>query len=172
MYLIRSYTVIAKSDMVLERAAEKLGGEYTAASLSSAISTSSIDNTIIFYLHVSHSDPHAAADIANAVASVLIEEGPNVLAGSRAAIIDTARVPSGPYSPDYPSNIATGAAAGLLLAVAYVTIQFLKDTRIKDENDLTDMFNLPILGRIPDFNDSVTGTRYAQTETEEGGEEV
>ena len=59
----------------------------------------------------------------------------------------------------------------MLLALVYVTIMFLKDTRIKDENDLTDMFNMPILGRIPDFNDSVTGTRYAETESE-GGEEA
>lgn len=171
VYLVQNYVVLAKSDLVLEKVAANLGEGYTAAGLYGAVSTSQITNTVILTLHVSHKDPYEAENIANHLAEVLTQEGPNLIAGSYAGIIDTARVPTAPYSPDYPSNIVTGAAIGLLLAVVYVTIQFLKDTRIKDENDLTDMFNLPILGRIPDFNDSVTGTRYAETETE-GGEEA
>jgi capsular polysaccharide biosynthesis protein len=172
IYLVRSYIVLAKSDQVLEKVADRLGDEYTVASLYNAISTSQIDNTIIFSVHVSHKDPYEAERIANHLAEVLTNDvGPKVILGSHSRIIDTARVPTSPYSPDYSSNILTGAAAGFLLALVYVTIQFLKDTRIKDENDLTDMFNLPILGRIPDFNDAVTGTRYAETETE-GGEEA
>lgn len=171
IYLVKSYMVLAKSDTVLEEVATNLGDNYTANLLSQCITTSQIDNTVIFSLHISHRDPYEAARIANELAKVLEEKGPGIISGSFSQIIDTARVPSGPYSPNYTNNILTGAVAGLLLAVVYVTIMFLKDTRIKDENDLTDMFNLPILGRIPDFNDAVTGTRYAQTESE-GGEEA
>ncbi|MBE6958437.1 MAG: hypothetical protein E7447_04725 [Ruminococcaceae bacterium] len=171
IYLVKNYTIVAKSDLVLDEVANNLGGNYTAAGLSSAITTSQIENTIVLTLHVSHKDPYEAQRITNELAKVLIDKGPDVIKGSDAQIVDTARVPAAPYSPDYPMNIITGAAAGMLLAIVYATIQFMKDTRIKDENDLTDMFNLPILGRIPDFNDSVTGTRYAETDSE-GGEEV
>lgn len=169
IYLVKSYMVLATSDTVVGQVADEMGEGYSAASLSQAITTSQIENTIIFSLHVSHEDPYAAANIANKLASVLTEKGRELITGSDARIIDTARVPAGPYSPNYGSNIAIGAVAGLLIAVIYAVIMFMKDTRIKDENDLTDMFNLPILGRIPNFNDAVTGTRYTETDTD-GGE--
>ena len=171
MYLVKSYMVLAKSDTVLEKVADRMGEGYTATNLYSAITANQIDNTIIFNLNVSHPDPAAAHDIVNHLADVLISVGPDTISGSWASIIDTARIPTAPYSPNYTNNIALGAALGMLVALVYATIQFLRDTRIKDENDLTDMFNLPILGRVPDFNDAVTGTRYAETESE-GGEEA
>jgi capsular polysaccharide biosynthesis protein len=67
-------------------------------------------------------------------------------------MIDSARVPTSSYYPNYTGNALLGAAIGLLLSVAYVTVLCLRDTHIKDENDLTDMFELPILGIIPDMN--------------------
>lgn len=169
IYLVKSYMVMASSDTLLEQVSENLGGEFTSQQLRSAVSTSQIDYTMIFTLHVSHKDPYAAERIANEMVKVLSEIGPEKIKGSNAQIIDTARVPTAPYSPSYTSNIFMGAAVGALLAVVLVVFLFLQDTRIKDENDLTDMFNLPILGRIPNFNDAVTGTRYAETDTD-GGE--
>ena len=171
IYLVKNYMVMAQSDTVLEQVVEELGEGYTVNKINSAISTSQIENTMIFTLHISHEDPHEAARIANALAKALTERGTKVLAGSYAQIIDTARVPTSPYSPSYTSNILIGAAGGLLIAVIYAVVTFLKDTRIKDENDLTDMFDLPILGRIPNFNDSVTGTRYAESDSEGGDAE-
>lgn len=171
IYLVKSYMVLAESNTILEQVAANLGDGYTVSKLTGAISTSQIENTILFTLHISHEDPYEAARIANEMAKVLAEKGPGIIIGSNAQVIDTARVPTGPYSPSYVTNIMVGAVAGLLLAVTYVAIMYLKDTRIKDENDLTDMFDLPILGRIPNFNDSVTGTRYAETDSEGGEEE-
>lgn len=170
IFLIKSYQVLAESDQILTETAQKLGDSYTALSLSGTVSTTHIDNTMILILNVSHSDPYEAERIANALAITLENKGPELFKGTFARVIDTASVPTSPYSPNYTTNILTGAAAGALLAILYAVIAFMKDTRIKDENDLTDMFNLPILGRIPNFNDAVTGTRYAETD-DEGGED-
>lgn len=170
IHLVKGYMILAKSESVLELAAAELNGDYTTAQLRGAISTSQINDTVILSLNVSHPNPEEAARIANVMAEVLPKQGPKVFVGSSASVVDTARIPSGYYSPDYSSNIVTGGVAGLLLAVVYITIMFLKDTRIKDENDLTDMFNLPILGRIPNFDDAVTGNRYTESDSEEGGE--
>lgn len=160
IYLVKSYLIAAETDAVLDKAVDKLEGDYTAAQLRSAISVEQVENTVIFNLYVTHSDPLEAVRIANVLAEVIPEEGPKVMKGTSAAAIDTAKPIYKPYSPNFSNNVILGLAGGLLLALVYVTILFLKDTHIKDENDLTDMFNLPILGRIPDFNDEITGNQY------------
>lgn len=160
IYLVKGYMTVAKSDVVLEKAAEKLNGEYTAGQLRSAITTERVEDTVIFNLYVTHSDPEEAARIANVLAEVAPIEVAKVIDGSSARVVDTAKVPTELYSPSYSRNTLLGASAGLLLSIVYLTVMYLRDTRIKDENDLTDMFDLPILGRIPNLDKETTGMKY------------
>lgn len=165
IYLVKGYMTVATSDAVLGKAAEKLNNKYTAEQLRNAITVERVEDTVIFNLYVTLSDPEEAARIANVLAEVAPVEIARVIEGSSARVVDTAKVPTGRYSPSYSRNTLLGAAGGLLLAIVYVTIMYLQDTRIKDENDLTDMFDLPILGRIPDLDKETSGRRYG-SETE------
>lgn len=167
IHLVKGYLILSTSDAVLEKVAEELGGDYSAAKIRSAISVEQLEETVIFALRVVHPDPEEAARVANKLAEVIPQVGPNVIKGSSAAVIDTAKVPTGIYSPSYSRNILLGALGGLLAAMIYVTILYLKDTRIKDENDLTDMFQLPILGRVPDLDGAFSGTAYTADEEKE-----
>ncbi len=163
IYLVKGYMAVATSDPVLEKTVVKLNNQYSAEDILEAISVEQVEETGIFALHVTLDDPEGAARIANALAEVIPAEGPQVIEGTSAKLVNTAKVPTSPSSPSYPSNLLLGAAGGLLLAVVYVTILFLKDTRIKDENDLMDMFDLPILGRIPDLDGEFAGKSYSYT---------
>ena len=94
-----------------------------------------------------------------------------IIDASSAKTIATAKVPSSPYSPDYAKNSLLGGLIGLALALVYFAILYLRDTHIKDENDLTDMFQLPILGSIPDMDVEVSMNGYGhaqQGEKKEG----
>lgn len=152
LHLIKGYSILTESDAVLQKVAEKLDERYSTSQLRDMITTEQVGETVIFEVRVSHSNAKEAAWIANVLAEVVPAEGPLVFEGSYARMIDSARVPSSSYSPNYATNALLGAAIGLLLAVAYLTIMCLRDTHIKDENDLTDMFELPILGIIPDMD--------------------
>ena len=87
-------------------------------------------------------------------------------------IIDPAKVPTHRYTPSYRKNAFMGCAAGLLLAVVYVTLLYLMDVRIKNEEDLTQLFDLPMLGQIPSFaeNERKKAGLSAQKADEHGGE--
>lgn len=167
IHLVKGYMILSKSDIVLEQAVEKLGGEYSVSQLRNSISLEQLSETVIFAVRVVHANPEEAARIANVLAEVIPLAGPNVIKGSSAEVIDTAKVPTGIYSPSYSRNILLGALGGLLAAMIYVTIVYLKDTHIKDENDLADMFQLPILGRIPDFDGEFAGSSYTYSEEKE-----
>lgn len=149
--LVNTYIKIIESDSVLEKVAEASQLDISADDIRSSMSAEQVDNTELFKVHVSHTDPKLAAQIANAVAEVAPREIENVVEGSSTKIIDYAKVPQVPSSPDTKKNCMLGGVVGFVLVLAYLTARFLLDVRIKDEDELTMLFDAPVLGQIPAF---------------------
>ena len=170
--LINTYIGILKSDRVLNQVAAELDNRYTADELRSMMSASKQGETEIFAIYVVNADPEAAADIANAMADITCVEIVDLVKGSSAHILDVAKVPATQDSPDEKANILKGALIGAAAAIAYVTLIFLLDFRIKDESDLIALAEYPVIGQIPDFNtvDHVRAGYYAE-EKPDGEEE-
>jgi succinoglycan biosynthesis transport protein ExoP len=68
---------------------------------------------------------------------------------SNIAVVDRAVVPEEPTSPSMPLNLALGFLVGLSLASAYVFVREEVDQSIKDPSQVTELFDLPLLGAIP-----------------------
>ena len=170
--LVNTYVNMIRSDTVLEKVAQSAGLSYSAADIRGMMAAAQVDETELFEVYISHPDPEEAAKIANAIADVAPDEIAYFVEGSSTKIIDYAKVPGGPYTPNPQRNAMLGAVVGAVLAAAYVFLDYLLDVRIKDEEDLTGMFDLPMLGRIPNFNDSnkKKDARYGYGEEAEGGE--
>lgn len=160
--LVNTYISIVKSDRVLQHMSEALGGEFSPEALNGFISAEKMDDTEIFCVYVRHTDPVVAARIANVAAEVAPVEIANLIEGTSARVIDTAKVPTSKYSPNYSKTALVGGVIGIALALVYLTIVHLRDTHIKDENDLIDLFDLPVLGRVPNFEviSSASGYGY------------
>lgn len=163
--LVNTYVSIAKSERVLEKIAENLNGEYTAQWLNSAISAKQLNDTEIFCIYVLHEDPVEAARIANTAADVAPGEIASIIEGTSAQVVDRAKIPASRYSPSYKRMALLGGALGVFLAVVFLTIHYLSDTRIKDENDLTTLYPLPVLGRIPNFDITSSENSYGYSNT-------
>lgn len=175
--LVNTYVNIIKSDTVLEKVVEKSGLNYTAGQIRGIMSAAQVGETELFNVYIVHSNPEMAARIANAVAEVAPGEIEKIVEGSSTKIIDYAKVPTGQFSPNYQKNVMMGAAVGCLLALAYLTLAYLLDVRIKDDEDLNALFELPVLGQIPEISsiDSTSKKKYGyETEpvsTGKGGED-
>lgn len=158
--LVSTYTNMLTSDTVLEQVAEATGFGWTASDLRSMISAAQVEDTEIFQVHVTNADPVAAATIANAIAQTAPDVIENFVYGSSTKIIDYAKVPTGRFTPSYKKNVIIGCGAGVLLALILLTVQMLLDVRIKEDHDLIELFDLPVLGQIPDLNQSSSGNSY------------
>lgn len=170
--LVNTYVSISKSDRVLEKVSEKLDGVYSARWLNNAITASQLNGTEIFCIYVYHTDPVEAARIANVVAEVAPVEISQIIEGTSAQVVDTAKVPTSHYSPNYRRMTLLGAAVGVFVALVFLTLHHLSDTHIKSENDLINLYPLPVLGRIPDFDisSSEKSYGYSTTKSEEGAD--
>ena len=149
--LVNTYINIIKSDTVLEKVAEASGMEIKSDQLRQAMSAEQVDDTELFDVVITYPDPALAAQLANAVAEVAPNEIENFVEGSSTKIIDYAKVPVEQSSPNLGRNCVLGGMIGAVLALAYLTVAFLLDVRIKDEEDLNMLFDVPVLAQIPAF---------------------
>lgn len=150
--LVTTYVNIITSNRVLSKVVEQSGLDLTVTKVRGMMSASAVDDTEMFNIYVTSSDPQLAAQVANAVAAVAPDEIADILEGSSTKIIDYAEVPTSRYSPSYRTNTFYGFLVGAVLAAAYVILITLLDKRIKSEEDLEQRFELPVLGVIPSFD--------------------
>ena len=158
-HLVNTYIQIIGSDTVLEKVSEAGNLGMEAKEIRKYMHAAQKGETEIFTIRITHPDPRMATKIANAVADVAPEEIESFVEGSSTKVIDYAKQPESPSSPSLIKNIVTGGLLGGLLAAAYVTVMFLLDVRIKDEDELAQLFGLPVLGQIPSFDKKASKPR-------------
>ena len=155
--LVLTYVNIIKSDTVLSKVAKEAGLNLSPATIRSMMTSASIDETELFQVVITSPDPELSARIANAIAEVAPDAISEILDGSSAKIVDYAKVPTGRSSPSFTENTILGALVGALLAIGLIVIQMLLDVRIKSEDDLAKISQVPVLGSIPDFTSQKKG---------------
>ena len=160
--LVSTYVITLKSDRVLNKVAQELDVNLSAAQIRNMISASAVDETEVFEVQITNADPALAAQIANAIAKVAPDEISEIVVGSSTKIIDYAKVPSSPSSPNVMRNTALGAIIGIALAAVIAILQELLDVRVREEQDVVRISDAPILGRIPDFALDDKGDAYAE----------
>jgi polysaccharide chain length determinant protein (PEP-CTERM system associated) len=69
--------------------------------------------------------------------------------GEQFRVLDPARVPERPFSPNRRLIALEGAAAGLALGVLLIALLELTDSTIKREEDIVRLLELPVLAMVP-----------------------
>ena len=129
--LVQTYIVTLKSRTTIDAIIKQAGVDYTNEEMSSMITASAIDSTEVFEVKVTSKDAKEAAEIANTIADVLPSRITQIVDNSSVKIIDYAIINNEPISPSYVKNVAIGALAGIVIAVALVFLQFILDNKIR-----------------------------------------
>lgn len=176
--LVNTYIVVLESDTVLEKVIEELNLNATAAQIRQLISCEQIDETEVFRVSVTSKDAKMAANIANAIAQVAPEEIIRVVKAGGVEVVDYAKVPTAPSSPNLKANIVLGAAIGFIVSFAVFFLLAMFDTTISSEKDIqTEFENIPILGSVPRLipgakdPNAAKGAEYFNTSKAAKGEE-
>lgn len=155
--LVTTYVNIIKSDRVLERVIEDTGLMLTTSQVRAMISAEPEGETEMFRVTVTSANPQMSADIANTIAKVAPAEIAEIIEGSSAKIIDEARVPQKHSYPSYGVRAVVGFLIGGFLAIFVFVLMYLLDIRIRSEEDLKNICDVPVLGVIPNLtNDAKT----------------
>lgn len=149
--LVDVYIIIAKMRSTLEAVIAETGVDLKYEALSEMITAVAVDDTEIFRLTVTDSDPQRAALIANTLADLLPEKIAKIVDGSSVRIMEYATVPTSKSSPSYSKNVMIGAVMGLVLCSGVIVLIEILDDKIKNADLLVQRYELPLLAEIPDL---------------------
>lgn len=147
--LVNSYSVLCKTNRVLEQVIAEQRLPMTTARLAEKINVSSAKDTEIIHISVRDGDPALAQAIANSVTRIFQKEVIEFMKMDNVQIIDEARLPAVPVSPNRPRNAALGFAVGLVFGFGLAFLVEILDRSIKSEEQITELLGIPVLGSIP-----------------------
>ncbi len=157
--LVGTYIAFLSSDQILNGVAQELNGGYTPKDIKSMMSASSVNDTELFKITISHPNPHEAERIANVVADKSIEVISQYVEGSSMKVVDYAVAPQEKSYPSTSKNTVMGFMAGAFIAALIIVLLMLFNEKVSSDKDIEALFDEPIIGRIPDFN-QVYGEGY------------
>lgn len=149
--LVNTYIYILESDTVLDAVIKDLDLNISPAALRGAISANQAKDTVAFEVTVKAKNAKTAAKVANSIAKIAPSEIVRVVKAGGVEIIDYAKVPTKPSSPNLPKNISVVAAAALIVSFLAFFVFEMFDTTVTNARDIESEFEIPILGTVPNL---------------------
>lgn len=153
---VATFVELARVPYVLDAVVDDLALDVDARELAQRITAGVATDTSLVRISVTGSDAREAAAIADAVARELVAAsgrlsprdatGASTISGT---IVENAAVPAAPVSPRPRVNLALGLLAGLVAGVGYAALRQLADNKVRNEEDVEELVQLPVLGRVP-----------------------
>ena len=149
--LVKTYSEIAKSKSVANRASTKLNNKYSVLDIMKASTISPETSTQILNISVRNGSPQDAKAIAEALSTAFIEESAVVFPnGGLIEVMDEPELPQIPVAPNKKLNIAIGLFLGLMASGCLTFLLNYLDRSVKTEDDVAKYLkNVPVLGIIP-----------------------
>lgn len=149
--LANVYSIIIKSDTVIDEVIDNLKLDMTYEQLKNSISVSPVDSTQIIEISMTGNDASLCQVVVKEVVKVskpiisdTVESG-SVKDISKASIANNGN----PVAPSATKNAALAALVGFVLTMVIIILKEFFNKRFKSESDVTAVLNLPIMGIIP-----------------------
>ena len=162
--LVDTYIVILNTRETLNYVNDYAETNLSYQQLKNMISAEAVEETEVFRVTVSSSDPVEAEKLASSIAYILPKRISGIVEGTSAKIVDSAVVPTRPSSPSYTKNTLIGFLIGLVIAVSVVIMREMFDISIRTEEDIAQCVRYPVLAAIPDMTVVSKGGYYGYGE--------
>lgn len=156
MKMLDTYVEMFKTNTfnqsVADELNEKYGSSYSAGTIKGCTAITVVSDTTMFKITVSTTNADMSYQIAKQLEKSIPQKMRTTNSGVvQASIEDSAVLAKSSESPQYLKKCMIGCIAGIILAVAYIILRDLLDVRVKSADDLTERYDIPVLGTIPEF---------------------
>lgn len=150
--LVATYIKMLNTNTFYSELSEHINNKYTAKQLSEMVYFSSDEKTEIFDAKVTTSSPNDSKLIADAVGEIALEAISRLKSKATLKIVDYAQLPTAPSSPSEKKNVIIALIAGLVITVGISLLRAFLDKKMRCNEDMTMIGDIPILAAIPKFD--------------------
>ncbi|WP_294467473.1 YveK family protein [uncultured Ruminococcus sp.] len=150
--LVSTYIELLDTNNFYGNVSKSLNSKYTATELESMIKFTRVEETEVFKADITSGNPAEAKSIADAVAKTAPGTVKELLSNnSTLKVVDEATTPKNPTSPNVAKNVIIALLIGIIISLIIAFIRDYFDVKIKYDDEMTTIANLPVLAAIPDF---------------------
>lgn len=150
--LVATYSIIIKSDTVLQQVIENLELGMTYSELNSRVSVQAVDDTQVMKITVQSDSPEWARQVCEQIITVAPDVIKEAVEAGSVKVISNASLATEPVSPNIKKNTMLAAAVGFVLVIGIIVLQVLLDNKINTEEDVTKYLDMTVLGVIPQYD--------------------
>lgn len=161
--LVNTCQIIFKSNKLLGDLSTALNGEYTAEQLNKMIDVSAVNSTEVLKVSVKAGSPESAYRVASKFTELAKVEFIRVIETGSIRDVDPARMPETHTYPSAARFTLIAALIGLVGTYFVFLVIELLDTKVKPEDDLATLYELPVFAEILDFETAgKSGYKYGK----------
>lgn len=150
--LVSTYSVIIKSDTVLQQVIDNLGLNLTYAQLNKRVTVAAVDDTQVMKITVQSDSPEWARQVCEQIITVAPDVIKEAVEAGSVKVISNPSLATEPVSPNIMKNTMLAAAVGFVLVIGIIVLQVLLDNKINTEEDVTKYLDMTVLGVIPQYD--------------------
>ncbi len=150
--LVKTYTELAKSNIVVDQVIERLDLSYGQENLRNRITVTGVQDTIIIKLSIVTNDKKMSMDIANTMVEVMQEVSSTYDGFDNIEILDQAQLPLTPSGPNRMLYLVIGIIIGGITGVGIIFVTEMMDKTIKTHKDIEQKLRLRVLATIPEYD--------------------
>lgn len=150
--LVSTYSIIIKSDTVLQQVIDNLGLNLTYAQLNKRVTVAAVDDTQVMKITVQSDSPEWARQVCEQIITVAPDVIKEAVEAGSVKVISNPSLATEPVSPNIMKNTMLAAAVGFVLVIGIIVLQVLLDNKINTEEDVTKYLDMTVLGVIPQYN--------------------
>ncbi|MGI6701240.1 MAG: YveK family protein [Christensenellales bacterium] len=143
---------LLKSNTIMKQIINELNLDYSQSALKEMITLSNVNNTSVINITVKCGDPAKAAAIADKFLAIAPAEYYRLLDSGSITVSNQASYNDNPVSPNKLINTFIGIFMGFTLSLFLVLLLEKFDNTLKAEDDLSDIYGIPVYAEIIDFN--------------------
>ena len=150
--LVSTYSIIIKSDTVLQQVIDNLGLNLTYAKLNKRVTVAAVDDTQVMKITVQSDSPEWARQVCEQIITVAPDVIKEAVEAGSVKVISNPSLATEPVSPNIMKNTMLAAAVGFVLVIGIIVLQVLLDNKINTEEDVTKYLDMTVLGVIPQYD--------------------
>ena len=147
--LVSTYSIIIKSDTVLQQVIDDLGLSLSYSDLKGRVTVSAVDDTQVMKITVRSNNPEWARQVCDGITAVSPDVILEAVEAGSVKVISQASYSDVPVSPNIKKNTMLGAMVGLVLCLGVILLQVILDNNINTEEDVAKYLDMTVVGVIP-----------------------
>lgn len=165
IYLVDTCVDILKSQGIYQDLSKVIGEKYSFQQLKGGFSITKRDDENLFIdITFKSTNPEEAKLIANTFTQLCPTYMSGKLPPVTVEVMDEAYSASMVYPNTFSTTVIFGFLGAILTCVLLILLATLDQT-IKSEEEFAETFDIPVLGAVPDFENSPTTAYRSKTET-------